>query len=1478
MKKKNKQKGILFTTDALLAGVLLIGGLALLNLLLIHSPPTRNITIITEDILNTLSSIKMGDINDPAIQYQFELGNLTDENKSALVQIGEYWALNNPQNATYLAELLTKEVVPPGYGLNFSVQETNVSTPKTEIIYSRPPENEKTIDTLLFNRRMVTGIKESEYLTGNSATALLSRITNRTERFYKYFGGFIGQGNITIRITDIPKKATIIGGILEVDALSDFNMTINDIDCNKTFNVTNITYHSDLFNISNCTFLLNTSIENNLSIHFLEGINNSFVGGGYLRFDYFIDTLAKNLSTGRDKIWFDGIRGFINLYDGLYVPGDIQSMGIYLHYRADLIEINNTLFLSIGGGNLTLDQFKAIDYTMYEYEQEEDPEFKGILWVDNITTDETSFYLNDSFIQKHLNYTDISNKTSPLRFGFVNLDFELYTSNVDAVLITDRTRSMQQCDVPANCSHPTLSICKEDPPGTCYAQRDNVAQLADNAFVDVFLNFSKNELSLVGTGKRAEPVCDWVDFTSNNLTLKERIHSYAINTGGWCGYTCISCGVRASKDLLVEKKDLYKTNRKKFTDSDNVEFKGGTIKTDKEINLDINTSRVVKARLTLLTNVTPENPIYFQVENETGVNVSEGYHDCVYLNGKELGYLCDSNEVGFASAHMCEYPINPAWIENTTNNITITAGTQDGCIDLINSDHDWWILDETEFTIWEEPKEPANTTYEIDTRELQIKNQRLYPIISDHDLLPPADFDTPFVIPANTFGHLQTNDSWDWNKDEYGLSSSTCIRFNTDPNNDNNPADSRVGLLGPLDYNNKNLNIVTGEWKNLLNGLFAQDCTDSTGNVTGAFGVEFNIDDEMYNIIKSNGTATINLNITMGDDGTNPKGPFWVKGSITNTTGDEHFLGKNMSKLYEEDNTLDIIYLREDWFEDGILSIAQETYWQEISHIITGPGTYYLKLGVILKSWGTEKYLITQFDDIEITLANNSHTFTLNPLYNPERAKSSMLTLDITDDLDPSYYNCIFVNDIYIGRIDYQHFFKDSATSWRETAFEVPLYSLNTDNNIVRVVSGSQINQAPRYAYLDSSQSGCLRVNSNKDINPYTIRNANLSIIHGTKTEEYPKDQTMVVMSDGEANVKIGDGRNNRPVVQSWLETIDESCNAKQQFDIGIYAVSFGEPTEGGLRTLNRSACCDSCDNFFFSDNTDELLEIYNEIANSIINSSIQSQLVRFLGSAFTSSDLFSDSYIEINYTPSIRNPEFGEVSVDLSIENITTCNEHINIPSQIRIGELFGLTYSGDLWNSLLHVNNSIDHTTIYNLTTFAENFTFQGDPFAVGTQGNIFNPDLIGNEFTYQTIISDKPQYEVDKCSKNNSIVYSGYVQLGAEFSDILPKAEGCNWTVEYDQEHCLNFCSYPFYNITVPSDYYGSKHCRYTFVNVSYDLEDAYDHATYKLLRKIDFDTDNRTYFHLGDSDLEIISTLVDQIPYLWGPLLLQVSVWQ
>jgi hypothetical protein len=102
------------------------------------------------------------------------------------------------------------------------------------------------------------------------------------------------------------------------------------------------------------------------------------------------------------------------------------------------------------------------------------------------------------------------------------------------------------------------------------------------------------------------------------------------------------------------------------------------------------------------------------------------------------------------------------------------------------------------------------------------------------------------------------------------------------------------------------------------------------------------------------------------------------------------------------------------------------------------------------------------------------------------------------------------------------------------------------------------------------------------------------------------------------------------------------------------------------------------------------------------------------------------------------------------------------------------------------------------------------------------------------------------------------------------VLESALGCEWTIEQD--------SGTLQTILVPKDYAGPNACSYTNASIAFNQTDAYDAATYNLLTGLDYDRDGRIFITLATEDVEIIVNTVSNVPYLWGPALVEVRTWR
>ncbi len=498
------RKGVVFTFDALFALIIVISIVPLIVLLTVKPEvSTQNLGFQAESSIETLSELTIRNvIKEPVISGLYSRGAITsnDLDRPVIDVIVEMWASNSTTNFT-IAQNITQNLLKDMVSGNFQ--------------WSLVVENETLFDTggnvrktSATGRRVVSGFRKGQQSAGYVASIFLTSIAGKKASFYYFFGGFVGQGNISFNVSDIPSDANVTSIYMEMGIGSNFTLFINNNTCgtfNKSSQVDNWTITSQ-----NCLNGIIAGSNNTFRITFIDGnFAKQFIGGGFLKITY--DTKQLSLIEGNStRKYLPGISGVINYFDSFYVPGSLENMTAYLHY------VNNisgaTLFFNIGG----VEVFRSSN------------------------TGEQIIFLNDTYLKSLLIYANLSNHTVPTRFGTEGFGISVGLGGSDSVLITDNSGSMTTCDVSSN----TTCNCT----GPCRRNRIDVAKEVDKEFVDTILaNYTGNRISLVGyTGG----VCNTMGFTDNITALKNRIDGYRGNCVGAPGGTCISCGIHNSTHIL----------------------------------------------------------------------------------------------------------------------------------------------------------------------------------------------------------------------------------------------------------------------------------------------------------------------------------------------------------------------------------------------------------------------------------------------------------------------------------------------------------------------------------------------------------------------------------------------------------------------------------------------------------------------------------------------------------------------------------------------------------------------------------------------------------------------------------------------------------------------------------------------------------------------------------------------------------------
>ncbi|MFH1400077.1 MAG: vWA domain-containing protein [Nanoarchaeota archaeon] len=500
-------KGFYFSVDALLAAMLLLGSLILINRTFVSDTSTNQIEVFSRDMLNALNDIRIDEVDDPWVRSEIESGNITDLNNSVLFQIGLYWATNETEKARNLSRIMVEDILPPGHGINVTVGNDTVYVVDTS----------RRLD-LAHAERMITGIAKGNPLKGSTSVAYLRRVRDKRTASYAFFGGYVGQGNITVFIDDMPADVTsddVTDIMLELDVPQEFEFYINGAHCDD-FTPSTSGLEAERFNATHCNASITTGY-NEFVVVFDDDLNESYIAGGFLRIRYITDEFQHNVSYGLKRYYFPGVDGVVNLYDAFYIPGNLTNLSAHIIYKS-----TETSYLTVGNREV---------------------------WSGNSSGAVDTIDLDDSWFQNNvsLNYEFISNTTVPVRFAAFNRSYETITGgDADIVIITDFSGSMKKAINNITWLGHESSNCAEIFTYTD-ARRTDLATCLDQVAVGILLNGTGTKVWHVEMHDNAITTYDvGVDPTDLADSLA------AISNFGpqGKGKTCLGCALNAAYNVF----------------------------------------------------------------------------------------------------------------------------------------------------------------------------------------------------------------------------------------------------------------------------------------------------------------------------------------------------------------------------------------------------------------------------------------------------------------------------------------------------------------------------------------------------------------------------------------------------------------------------------------------------------------------------------------------------------------------------------------------------------------------------------------------------------------------------------------------------------------------------------------------------------------------------------------------------------------
>ncbi len=490
------------------------------------------------------------------------------------------------------------------------------------------------------------------------------------------------------------------------------------------------------------------------------------------------------------------------------------------------------------------------------------------------------------------------------------------------------------------------------------------------------------------------------------------------------------------------------------------------------------------------------------------------------------------------------------------------------------------------------------------------------------------------------------------------------------------------------------------------------------------------------------------------------------------------------------------------------------TYTRDITSLISGPGMYYFDAGVKLYADATNKWGTFQLDDVSVQLTNQTDVYYLRTTFNVANLSRAQTALLNVLSDDRA---TVYVNGVLVLDEGFAH----SAQYWNSRGVAIDPALLQLGSNSVAV-----------------------RLENTRGTAKFDAR------IDGLNTS---RTLAMLVMTDGVAN----DECSAQNTGSESGDAILASCQAKERFGVTVHTVGFS--TTADAQTLSDAAVC-AGGLFTSSANTTELADFYRNVVLNILDSSIKSQSIVTTGN-YQESQLYDDSYLRFNFNASTTQTQPNEILVTTQTPALGSCTPTVQINPLARVLEARMTSYSGEHWTSYLGANGQ----SVYNLSGYQTPFIALGDPYIVQIPPAVLMPG--SNSFVIET--ADGPS-NTTGCSGNNTLITDLALQLSTAYTPVVTQAIGCTWTIEHDVGTVQT--------IPVPSGYFGSNVCEYTNASIIFNSDDAYDVATYNLLRTLDYDGDGRIFISLREEDIEIIVTRVSNVPYLWGPSLLEVRVWR
>ncbi|MFO7710750.1 MAG: hypothetical protein R6V53_03235 [Candidatus Woesearchaeota archaeon] len=258
-------KGFFFSIDALAASTIIVLGIVAISMDPVGNSMDLDINFLADDTIDVLSELKIHELESTYVDSLIANGNITPANlnNSVLEQAQIFWA----EGKVDLAQGLLNDTISPSLKGNYRF---GLFADKNDVLLN---DSAGVMGNLMSYKKFVSGIQEGKKTHQFMTKVSFTQIESKQTSVYHYFGGFVGQGNITANISLNDLDGSDVTELeIDLDAPSGFNLYVNSAHMGH-FSVSSPSMRSDNHIINNSDLSNFQSGENLIRFNFDGKIN-----------------------------------------------------------------------------------------------------------------------------------------------------------------------------------------------------------------------------------------------------------------------------------------------------------------------------------------------------------------------------------------------------------------------------------------------------------------------------------------------------------------------------------------------------------------------------------------------------------------------------------------------------------------------------------------------------------------------------------------------------------------------------------------------------------------------------------------------------------------------------------------------------------------------------------------------------------------------------------------------------------------------------------------------------------------------------------------------------------------------------------------------------------------------------------------------------------------------------------------------------